>query len=198
MPRLDWAWAWPANRRMMYNRASADPEGKPWSERKRYMWWDEAQAEVDGLDVPDFPPDKAPELSRARDRREGMEAIDGDSPFIMHTDGKGWLFAPSGIKDGPLPTHYEPMESPGENPLYGQRINPTAKVAESPLNPIAPPADAEYPVVATTYRLTEHYLSGGMSRFDSWLNELQPADVRGDRAQSWRRSAASSTATGWL
>ena len=64
---------------------------------------------------------------------------------------------------------------PRDNPLYGQRSNPTAKVTESPLNPIAPPADVEYPVVATTYRLTEHYLSGGMSRFDSWLNELQPA-----------------------
>ena len=123
-----------------------------------------------------------------------MDAIDGDSPFFMHTDGKGWLFAPSGIKDGPLPTHYEPIESPVDNPLYGQRSNPTAKVTESPLNPIAPPADAEYPVVATTYRLTEHYLSGGMSRFDSWLNELQPAMFveiehrasAGARYRAWR------------
>lgn len=104
-----------------------------------------------------------------------MDAIDGDSPFIMHSDGKGWLFAPSGVKDGPLPTHYEPFESPLANSLYSQRTNPAAKVDESHLNPIADPADPAYPVVATTYRLTEHYLSGGMSRFDSWLNELQPA-----------------------
>jgi formate dehydrogenase major subunit len=173
-PQLDWAWAWPANRRMMYNRASADPEGRPWSERKKYTWWDEAQGMWTGYDTPDFPPDKAPGY-RAPEDAQGMDAIDGDAPFIMHSDGLGWLFAPSGIKDGPLPTHYEPIESPGANPLYRQRENPTAKVIDSPLNPIAPPADPRYPVVATTYRLTEHYLSGGMSRFDSWLNELQPA-----------------------
>src|SRR5207237_2901211 len=71
--------------------------------------------------------------------------------------------------------HYEPVESPGKNALYGQRANPAVQIEHSPLNPIMPPADPRYPVVATTYRLTEHYLSGGMSRFDSWLNELQPA-----------------------
>jgi formate dehydrogenase major subunit len=104
-----------------------------------------------------------------------MAFIDGDSPFIMHSDGKGWLFTPGGIKDGPLPTHYEPVESPVDNALYAQRDNPTATAPDHPLNPIAPPGDERYPVIATTYRLTEHYLSGGMSRFDSWLNELQPA-----------------------
>jgi len=158
----------------MYNRASADPEGKPWSERKKFVWWDEEQGTWTGLDVPDFPPDKAPSY-RAEPDAMGMDFIDGDSPFILHSDGKGWLFSPGGIKDGPLPTHYEPVESPSDNPLYKQRTNPTIKIPESPLNPIAPPGDPRYPVVATTYRLTEHYLSGGMSRFDSWLNELQPA-----------------------
>jgi formate dehydrogenase major subunit len=171
---LNWAWAWPANRRMMYNRASADPEGKPWSERKRYVWWDPDQGKWTGIDTPDFPLDKPPSY-RGDPSALGMESIDGDSPFIMHSDGKGWLFAPSGIKDGPIPTHYEALESPIDNPLYNQRANPTAKVVDSPLNEMARPADPEYPVVATTYRLTEHYLSGGMSRFDSWLNELQPA-----------------------
>jgi formate dehydrogenase major subunit len=170
----NWAWAWPANRRMMYNRASADPQGRPWSERKRYIWWDADQGKWTGLDTPDFPPDKPPGY-RSEPDDKGMDAIDGDSPFIMHSDGKGWLFAPQNIKDGPLPTHYEPIESPVGNPLYAQRTNPTARIEDSPLNPIAPPADPRYPVVATTYRLTEHYLSGGMSRFDSWLNELQPA-----------------------
>ncbi len=170
----NWGFAWPANRRMMYNRASADPEGKPWSERKKYVWWDAEVGKWTGLDIPDFPPDKPPDY-RAQPGAKGMECIDGDSPFIMHSDGKGWLFAPQNIKDGPLPTHYEPVESPVNNPLYAQRENPTANIEESPLNPVAPPADAAYPVVATTYRLTEHYLSGGMSRFDSWLNELQPA-----------------------
>jgi formate dehydrogenase major subunit len=170
----NWGWAWPANRRMMYNRASADPEGKPWSERKRYVWWDPEQGKWTGIDTPDFPADKPPGY-RGEPDAQGMAAIDGDSPFIMHADGKGWLFAPSGLKDGPLPTHYEPFESPVDNPLYRQQVNPTAKAEVSPLNELAPPGDPRYPVIATTYRLTEHYLSGGMSRFDSWLNELQPA-----------------------
>lgn len=169
-----WGFAWPANRRMMYNRASADPEGKPWSERKKYIWWDQTQGKWTGLDVPDFQPDKPPDY-RPPEGATGMDAIAGDAPFIMHFDGKGWLFSPQGIKDGPVPTHYEPVESPVPNPLYPQRDNPTAVVEANPLNPVAPPSDPQYPVVATTYRLTEHYLSGGMSRFDSWLNELQPA-----------------------
>ena len=196
-PNLNWAWAWPANRRMMYNRASADPEGRPWSERKKYIYWDQAQRKWAGPDVPDFEPEKPPSY-RAGPGEKGMEYIDGDSPFIMHADGKGWLFAPGTMKDGPLPTHYEPIESPIDNPLYRQQSNPTAEVAESPLNPVierseirnqkseqanpqskvgvpSGPPKSEFPVVATTYRLTEHYLSGGMSRFDSWLNELQPA-----------------------
>ena len=171
---LNWTFAWPANRRLMYNRASADPEGNPWSERKKYIWWDKDQGKWTGLDIPDFPPDKAPDYRAAPDAK-GMDFIDGNSPFFMHSDGKGWLFAPGGLKDGPLPTHYEPIESPVDNPLYKQRINPATYIPDVPLNPIEPPQDPDYPVVATTYRLTEHYLSGGMSRFDSWLNELQPA-----------------------
>ena len=174
IPNPNFAWSWPANRRMMYNRASADPEGRPWSERKKYIWWDEQLGRWTGLDTPDFPPDKRPDYRAAPDDM-GMDAIGGDSPFIMHSDGKGWLFAPSGLKDGPLPTHYEPLESPVDNVLYRQQSNPTAKVEQSPLNPMSPHKDPRYPIVATTYRLTEHYLSGGMSRFDSWLNELQPA-----------------------
>ena len=170
---LTWAWAWPANRRIMYNRASADPAGKPWSERKAYMYWDEARGAWAGPDVPDFPPDKRPDYRAAPDAK-GMDAIDGDSPFILKPDGKGWLFAPSGAKDGPLPTHYEPVESPVGNALYKQRTNPMAQFDQVPLNPMAP-QDPEFPLVVTTYRLTEHYLSGPMSRFDSWLNELQPA-----------------------
>jgi formate dehydrogenase major subunit len=163
---------------MMYNRASADPQGIPWSERKRYVWWDPSQGAWTGYDIADFPIDRPPDY-RARPGSDGMDAIDGDSPFIMHSDGKGWLFAPTGVRDGPLPAHYEPLESPLTNPLYGQGTNPTATVPEHPLNPVdiegSRGGEVEYPIVATTYRLTEHYLSGGMSRFDSWLNELQPA-----------------------
>ncbi len=168
-----WAWAWPNNRRLLYNRASADPQGKPWSERKKYVWWDEDQQKWTGLDVPDFQPTKPPSY-RGADDAKGMDAIDGDTPFILKPDGKGWLFAPGGIKDGPLPTHYEPLESPVGNALYKQRADPTVQYDQVPLNPIEP-MNPDYPIVLTTYRLTEHYLSGPMSRFDSWLNELQPA-----------------------
>ncbi len=169
----NWGWAWPGNRRMLYNRASADPEGNPWSERKRYVWWDTDRQQWTGLDEPDFEPTKPPSY-RAADDAQGMAAIAGDSPFILKPDGKAWLFAPGGTKDGPLPTHYEPVESPVRNGLYTQQENPTVLLDAAPLNPLAPPEDPEYPIVATTYRLTEHYLSGPMSRFDSWLNELQP------------------------
>ncbi|HVW85468.1 MAG TPA: molybdopterin dinucleotide binding domain-containing protein, partial [Bryobacteraceae bacterium] len=169
----NWGFSWPKNRRIMYNRASADPEGKPWSERKKYIWWDENQKRWTGLDEPDYEPDKPPSYRPPAGSR-GMASIAGDSPFIMKPDGKGWLFAPGGTKDGPLPTHYEPIESPLANPLYGQQSSPAIEVYEVPLNPVSVPLDPEFPIVATTYRLTEHYLSGPMSRFNSWLNELQP------------------------
>jgi formate dehydrogenase major subunit len=106
----------------------------------------------------------------------GMDGIAGDQPFIMKPDGVGWLFAPGTIRDGPLPTHYEPVESPVGNLLYpDQPTNPTIRFFEGPLNGFDYTPTAAHPVVATTYRLTEHYLSGPMSRFNSWLNELQPA-----------------------
>jgi formate dehydrogenase major subunit len=168
----EWGFAWPANRRMMYNRASADPEGKPWSERKKYIWWDDQQARWTGVDVPDFELEKKPGYRPTSDSI-GMAAIGGDAPFIMKPDGRGWLFAPTGLKDGPLPTHYEPVESPVQNLLYKQRDNPTVELYDVPFNAMNP-IDSEYPIVATNYRLTEHYLSGPMSRFNSWLNELQP------------------------
>lgn len=169
----EWAWSWPLNIRILYNRASADPEGKPWSERKRYVWWDEQKKKWTGVDYPDFKLDREPSY-RASSKDRGEEAISGDSPFILKPDGKGWLFAPAGLKDGPFPTHYEPIESPFRNALYQQQSDPATKLYPMKRNEYSPPADPEYPIVATTYRLTEHYLSGSMSRFNSWLNELQP------------------------
>ena len=174
----EWAWAWPANRRIIYNRASADPDGKPWSERKKYIWWDEEQGKWTGLDVPDFEETKEPGYVPPDDAK-AEEAIAGDHPFIMQADGRSWLFVPQGLEDGPLPTHYEPHESPFDNPLYSQRANPRRQQFERPENPYNPVADepgAElYPYVATTYRLTEHHTAGGMTRTVPYLSELQPA-----------------------
>lgn len=172
----EWGFAWPANRRILYNRASADPDGKPWSERKKYVYWDETQGKWVGPDVPDFEPTKPPSYRPAVDAK-GMDAIAGDAPFIMKGDGRGWLFAPGGTKDAPFPVHYEPIESPVTNLLYPQvQDSPTVRYFDdNPLNPIAhTPGDPAYPIVACTFRVTEQYLSGPMSRFNSWLNELMP------------------------
>jgi formate dehydrogenase major subunit len=171
----EWGWAWPANRRLLYNRASADPEGRPWSARKRYVWWDEAEGRWTGYDTPDFPAGKAPSY-RAPPEAEGMDAISGDEPFIMMADGRGWLFAPTGLLDGPLPTHYEPVESPVGNVLYPKvGANPSAIRWKRPENPYHGTGDPRFPIVATTFRLTEHQTGGGMTRTLPWLAELQPA-----------------------
>ena len=171
---LGWAFAWPANRRILYNRASADPSGKPWSNRKRYIWWDEGRREWVGYDVPDFPSTKAP-TSKGLWSKGGMDALSGDSPFIMKPDGKAWLFVPSGLVDGPLPTHYEPWEAPGANGLYPNvPRNPCAKTFNVVGNKYIDPGDPNYPIVISTYRLTEHHLSGQMTRWLPWLTALQP------------------------
>jgi formate dehydrogenase major subunit len=174
----EWAWAWPANRRLLYNRASADPDGKPWSERKKYVWWDQEQRKWTGLDVPDFEVSKPPTYVPPDDAK-AENAIAGDHPFIMQADGRSWIFVPQGLEDGPLPTHYEPHESPFDNLLYKERANPLRQRFERPDNPYNPsdgdPGAELYPYVATTYRLTEHHTAGGMSRFVPYLSELQPA-----------------------
>jgi formate dehydrogenase major subunit len=173
----EWGWAWPANRRIIYNRASADPQGRPWSERKKYVWWDERQGKWTGHDVPDFKEDRRPDYEPPEGAR-AEAALRGDEPFVMQADGKGWLFVPSGLTDGPFPTHYEPHESPFENLLYGQQSNPARQQyarADNPYNPSdgKPGADV-FPFVMTTYRLTEHHTAGAMSRTLPYLAELQP------------------------
>ncbi|CAL2065793.1 Formate dehydrogenase O alpha subunit / selenocysteine-containing [Streptomyces murinus] len=174
----EWAWAWPANRRVLYNRASADPEGRPWSERKALVWWDADKGEWSGHDVPDFKKDKAPGYQPDEDAT-GPEALSGRDPFIMQADGKAWLYVPSGLTDGPLPAHYEPQDSPFPNLLYDQQRNPVRQLMPTlPDNRYQPSGDERgsqvYPYVATTYRLTEHHTAGGMSRWQPYLAELQP------------------------
>src|SRR6185437_8379207 len=169
---LNWGFAWPANRRTLYNRASADPDGKPWSERKKYVWWDEEKKEWTGLDVPDFPKTKAPHTPADPDAG-GMDAHSGADPFIMMLEGRGQLFVASGLKDAPIPAHYEPLQSVVHNEVYGQQSNPTLGLYHRDDNPYNKPVDDAYPYVLTTYRITEQ--SGIMTRYVPWLAELQPA-----------------------
>jgi formate dehydrogenase major subunit len=164
-----WGFSWPANRRILYNRASANLQGKPWSERKKLIWWDpkapgakpeDKPGKWVGLDVPDFNAFLAP------------DAKGGDKPYIMRADLVGAFFGP--LNDGPFPEHYEPVESPSRNLLSGQQINPVAKIWKVPdgKNELAPVGSTDYPYVITTYRLTEHHLSGVMSRYLPMLAEL--------------------------
>ncbi len=163
-----WGFAWPANRRILYNRASADLHGKPWSDKKKLIWWDrqapgnepDKKGKWVGLDVPDFNPFLDP------------AAKNGDKPFIMRTDLVGGFFGP--LNDGPFPEHYEPIESPVKNLLSKRQNNPVAKIWKVPdqQNELASVGSADYPYVITTYRLTEHHLSGVMSRYLPMLAEL--------------------------
>jgi len=173
----EWGWAWPANRRILYNRASADPAGRPWSERKAYVSWDADAGRWTGPDVPDFEPTKPPDYTPPEGAR-AQHAIGGAEPFIMQTDGRAWLYVPTGLRDGPLPVHYEPQESPVTNPLYAQQQNPARETYPHRLNRYHPsggqPGADVFPYVFTTYRLTEHHTAGGMSRGLPYLAELQP------------------------
>ena len=157
-----WAYSWPVNRRIIYNRCSADAAGKPWAEDKALIWWNGEK--WTGYDVPDFGGTKAP------------DGPGGDDAFIMTTDGKSWLFG--ALNEGPLPEHYEPVETPvSHHPLSGQLNNPVIKVWKT--NEGSGIGDnwgtpGEFPIVATTYRVCEHWQAGGMSRWLEWLAECQP------------------------
>jgi formate dehydrogenase major subunit len=136
----NWGFAWPANRRVLYNRASADPAGKPWSERKKYLAWDGSRWA--GPDVPDYPPTLAPEK--------------GAGPFIMNPEGISRLWVRKTMADGPFPEHYEPFESPVANVLHPKTsVSPVARLFKGDLEVFG--TAKEFPFVATTYRLTEHF-----------------------------------------
>lgn len=172
---LGWAFAWPDNRRILYNRASADPAGRPWSERKKYVWWDGEKGKWAGRDAIDFKKTKAPDYQPDWSKNpKGLQALAGDSPFIMISDGRCSLYVTSGLSDGPLPTHYEPVESPVRNLLYGQQHNPAVKLWEREDNALHAVADARYPYAITTYRLTEHHSGGIPTRMVPVTAELQP------------------------
>lgn len=157
----NWAWCWPVNRRILYNRASVDPQGNPWDPKRAVLKWDPVAKKWIG-DVPDGP---APPLA----------AEGGTLPFIMKPTGVGTIFG-NGLADGPFPTHYEPLECPlQENPLYKKhRINPATKIFTDTPHDVFFYCDQRYPYVATTVRVTEHWQTGVMTRHTDWLREMQP------------------------
>jgi formate dehydrogenase major subunit len=135
-----WGWSWPANRRVLYNRASCDPSGKPWDAKRKLVWW--AGDKWAGNDVPDFKADSPPE--------------DGMSPFIMNPEGVARLFALDKMAEGPFPEHYEPVESPAMNPFHPKvGPNPAARIFKGDREWMG--KAEEFPYAATTYRLTEHF-----------------------------------------
>jgi formate dehydrogenase major subunit len=153
----NFGWSWPANRRIIYNRASVDLHGQPWNRNAPVIWWDAENQKWLG-DVPDG---GAPPLA--------VDPEKGKLPFIMKADGVASLFGP-GLADGPLPEHYEPWESPVENLISKTQTTPNLKAWGEP-----PKGEVDkYPVIATSYRLTEHWLSGGMTRNLPWLVETFP------------------------
>jgi formate dehydrogenase major subunit len=155
---LGWGFSWPANRRVLYNRASSDPSGKSWG-KVPLVWWDEKNQKWAGVDVPDM-------LPVAPDKIHAL-GVRGDTPFLMKPLGYGAIFGP--LADGPIPVHYEPYESPIQNPLYKQSVVPTVRVYGDSHDKFGKPD--QFPYVVTTYRLTEHQTSGAMTRTLPFLAE---------------------------
>lgn len=153
---LEWSFAWPANRRILYNRCSCDAEGNPWNPDVPVMWWDNGDWE--GNDIPDFNATVPPE-----------ENV--NTPFIMRPEQQALFFAP-GMADGPFPEYYEPWESPYENIMSSVQFNPCSQVWYP--DDRAEVGSGEFPYVATSYRLTEHYQTGGITRNLPWINEVMP------------------------
>jgi formate dehydrogenase major subunit len=155
----EWSWCWPVNRRIIYNRASVDLNGKPWSKNKNILEWNGKKFVGD---VPDggWPP----MVNQAKTRR----------PFIMKPDGVASVFGP-GRADGPFPEHYEPIECPVEkNLMSGTFTNPVAAIYGTDSD-VYKTCDPRYPFVCTTYRVTEHWQTGVLTRWQPWLLETQPA-----------------------
>jgi formate dehydrogenase major subunit len=153
-----WAWVWPVNRRIIYNRASVDLNGQPFNPKRPLLAW------VDGKWVGDVPDGPWPPMA---------DLQNGKYPFIMKPDGLAALFGP-GLGDGPFPEYYEPLEGPvSKNLLSKQLTNPAIKLFSRTCDPVAG-CDPRYPFVMTTYTCTEHWCTGGSTRWQSWLTEAQP------------------------
>jgi len=158
-----WSWCWPVNRRVLYNRASCDSHGSPWDREHWVVKWDPTAGEGKGGWIGDVPDGGWPQEEKR--------------PFIMRPEGVACLFATTGLTDGPLPEHYEPLESPVRNRLSPVQNDPRAMIWQKPAQDEQNFAvfSKKYPVIATTYRLSEHWQAGQMTRNIGLLNELMPA-----------------------
>jgi formate dehydrogenase major subunit len=158
----EFAWAWPVNRRIIYNRASVDPAGQPRDAKDWVIKWDGSKWVGD---VPDGP---WPPLGSIQSPNSAARW-----PFIMTRHGFAQIFGP-GLNDGPFPEHYEPLECPVEkNYMNAQRINPVAPVWGGKADAYAT-CDPRFPYVGTSYRVSEHWQTGLMTRPQAWLLEMQP------------------------
>lgn len=160
-----WSFAWPVNRRIVYNRCATDPAGKPWDANRALMYWDGAKWVTN--DVADFNAAVSPDKTAS-------------GPFIMMPEGTGRLFGAqygiraAGLKEGPLPEHYEPVESPVVNVMSRQQNNPMILRRKGAFDKVAATASPDFPYVLTTFRMIEHYQSGAVTRNCPWLVELNP------------------------
>jgi len=155
---LGWSWAWPLNRRILYNRCSADPSGNPWNDKLPLFFWDGLKWVSN--DVPDFNASIPPEESAV-------------NPYIMLQGGCGRLYA-QGLKEGPFPEHYEPVETPVKNQMSGRQNNPCISFYDPEMGALAEIGSSEFPYICTTHRLIEHYQSGACTRNMPYLAELMP------------------------
>lgn len=158
----DWSFAWPLNRRIVYNRASCDLQGNPWNPDAPVIWWDETQERWVGNDVPDIPGSWDLETST-------------ENPFIMLPEGVGRLHCINALRDGPFPTHFEPADSLVPNLLYpSATYNPASQRFYEDHTVETDEERERYPYIITTYRVVEHYQSGVVTRNLPWLNEAMP------------------------
>jgi formate dehydrogenase major subunit len=160
----EWAWCWPVNRRIIYNRASVDLKGHPWDTKRPVIAWE------DGKWVGDVPDGSWPPLQNP----DGTPNPASKYAFIMKPEGYAQIFA-TGLADGPFPEHYEPLETPVTKNLFNnQMVNPASKLWSGPADQCSTCGSTEFPYVCSTYRLTEHWQTGVMTRYTPWLLEMQP------------------------
>jgi formate dehydrogenase major subunit len=186
----NWSWAWPVNRRIIYNRCSVDPQGQPWNKDKALFKWDPVAKAWTKFDVPDFG------WTDAKTKLDIPPEVSAKTPFIMLPEGKSRIFVPGGLcKEGPLPEHYEALECPYVNYVSPQQSNPVMKVWKSEMDRVAQVCDPKFPVIATTFRVTEHWQAGAMTRNLTWQAEMMPemfveisptlAKAKGIKAGDW-------------